>query len=38
MKISANQAGEYFTVTPGQMLAFNSTSTSTGFLSITEMA
>ncbi len=38
MKIAANQAGEYFAVTPGQMVAFNSTSTSTGYLSITEMS
>src|SRR5215467_9963838 len=38
MKIAANVVGEYFTVTGGQMAAFNSTSTSTGFCSITEMA
>jgi len=37
LKISANVGGEYFAVTPGQMCAFNSTSTSTGFCSITEM-
>jgi hypothetical protein len=29
---------EYFTVTPGQVLNFISTSTSTGYVSITEMA
>jgi hypothetical protein len=38
MKISANVAGEYFAVTPGQMAAFISTSTSSGNVSITEMA
>jgi hypothetical protein len=38
MKIVANGSAEYFTVTPGQMCAFNSTSTSTGFCSVTEMA
>jgi hypothetical protein len=37
-KISANVDAEYFTTTPGQLAAFNSTSTSTGFISITEMA
>jgi hypothetical protein len=38
MKISANVEGEYFAVSPSQMCAFNSTSTSTGMVSITEMA
>ena len=38
LKISANVGGEYFAVSPGQMCAFNSTSTSTGFVSICEMA
>jgi hypothetical protein len=38
LKISANASGEYFAVTPGQMCAFNSTSTSTGLISITECA
>jgi hypothetical protein len=38
LKISANVEGESFTVTPGQIAAFNSTSTSTGFVSIAEMA
>jgi hypothetical protein len=37
-KISANVAGEYFAVTGGQMAAINSTSTSTFFVSIVEMA
>ena len=30
MKIAPNVNGEYFTTTPGQIAAFNSTSTSTG--------
>ena len=30
--------GEYFTVTPGQLFTFASTSTSSGYVSITEMA
>jgi hypothetical protein len=30
--------GKYFTVTPGQCLGFISTSTSTGYVSVTEMA
>lgn len=38
MKISANVAAEYFTVTPGQMAAFISTSTSSGNVSLTECA
>jgi len=38
MKIQGNVDEEYLTVTPGQMCAFNSTSTSTGMVSITEMA
>jgi hypothetical protein len=38
LKINPNVEGEYFTVTPGQLAAFNSTSTSTGFVSVTEMA
>ena len=37
-KIAANVDAEFWTVTPGQLAAFNSTSTSTGFISITEMA
>jgi hypothetical protein len=37
LKVSANVAAEYFTVTPGQMCAFISTSTSTGNISISEM-
>src|SRR6476660_9167268 len=37
MKIAANVQGEYFTVSGnGQMCAFNSTSTSTGMVSIVE--
>lgn len=35
--INANAPAEYFTVTPGQSIAFFSTSTSTGYVSITEM-
>ena len=38
MKIAPNVNGEYFTTTPGQIAAFNSTSTSTGYVSVTEMA
>jgi hypothetical protein len=38
MKIAANQVGEYFIVTNGQMAAFNSTSTSSGCVSIAEMS
>ena len=38
MKISPNVEGEYFSCVPGMLAAFNSTSTSTGFVSITEMA
>jgi hypothetical protein len=38
MKINGSVDEEYITVTPGQMCAFNSTSTSTGMVSITEMA
>jgi hypothetical protein len=38
MKISPNVEGEYFTTTPGQIAAFNSTSTSRGYVSVTEMA
>jgi hypothetical protein len=37
LKISANVEGEYFTATPGQLAAFNSTSTSTGYVSICEV-
>ena len=37
-KIAPNVDAEFWTVTPGQLAAFNSTSTSTGFVSITEMA
>jgi len=36
--ISANVTGEYFAVTPGQWAAFLSSSTSTGFFSLVEMA
>ena len=35
--ISANVNGEYFAVTPGQTLAFISTSTSSGYFSASEM-
>jgi hypothetical protein len=38
MKIAPNVEGEYFTGTPGQLAAFNSTSTSTGYVSVTEIA
>lgn len=38
MFIAANQAGEYFTVRPGQFMTFASSSTSTGDLSVTEMS
>jgi hypothetical protein len=38
MKINANTDEEYFTVTPSMMAAFNSTSTSTGMVSIVEMS
>lgn len=38
MFIAANQAGEYFTVRPGQFLTFASSSTSTGDMSVTEMS
>jgi hypothetical protein len=38
-KINANTDGApFWTVSPSQMCAFNSTSTSTGMISITEMA
>jgi hypothetical protein len=37
-KIAANVDAEFWTCTPGQIAAFNSTSTSTGFVSVTEMA
>jgi hypothetical protein len=36
MKIQAN-VDEYFSVNPGQAVAFNSTSTSSGFCSVAEM-
>jgi hypothetical protein len=36
--IAANQVGEYFAVTPGQVLNFISTSTSTGYVSLTEVS
>jgi hypothetical protein len=36
LKINANTDEEYFTVSPSMMCAFNSTSTSTGMISITE--
>ena len=38
MKIQGGVDEEYITVSPSQMCAFNSTSTSTGMVSITEMA
>jgi hypothetical protein len=38
MKLNSNTDEEYFSVTPGQMCAFNSTSTSSGNISICEMA
>ena len=38
MKIAPNVNREYFTTAPGQIAAFNSTSTSTGCVSVTEMA
>lgn len=37
-KINAGTDEEFWTVTPGQMCAFNSTSTSSGCVSVTEMA
>jgi len=37
-KINANTDEEFWSVSPSQMCAFNSTSTSTGMVSITEMA
>ena len=37
MKINANTDEEYITVSPSQMCAFNSTSTSSGMVSIVEM-
>jgi hypothetical protein len=36
--VPANAPPEYFTVAPGQTFAFLSTSTSSGYISITEMA
>jgi hypothetical protein len=35
--IAANAVGEYFAVSPGQVLNLISTSTSTGYVSIAEM-
>jgi len=35
--IGANLAGEYITVSPSLLFAFSSTSTSSGFVSVTEM-
>jgi hypothetical protein len=35
--VAANNFPEYFTITPGQIVAANSTSTTTGLISITEM-
>jgi hypothetical protein len=35
--VAANNFPEYFTVNPGQIAAINSTSTSSGFVSVTEM-
>ena len=37
MFIAANNFPEYFTVSPGQIVAVSSTTTSTGVISITEM-
>lgn len=37
LKIAPAVDGEYFTVTSGQVAAFNSTSTSTGYVSICEV-
>jgi hypothetical protein len=34
---ASTTTGEYFTVTPGQLLTFFSTGTTTGYVSITEM-
>jgi hypothetical protein len=36
--VPANAPPEYFAVTPGQVLNFISTSTSTGYVSLTEMS
>jgi hypothetical protein len=38
VEIFPNLRGEYFAVTPGQVLAFSSTSTSSGSVLITEMS
>jgi hypothetical protein len=38
MRIAANTEPEYFSVSPSQMIAFISTSSSSGNISITEMA
>jgi hypothetical protein len=38
VEIFPNLVGEYFTVTPGQVLAFSSSSTSSGSVLITEVA
>jgi len=39
MSLPASQVGgEYFIVTPGQLFTFASTSTSSGYVSVTEMA
>ena len=35
--VAANNFPEYFTTNPGQILAINSTSTSSGVISVTEM-
>jgi hypothetical protein len=37
-EIFPNLRGEYFTVTPGQLISFSSTSTSSGSVLISEMA
>jgi hypothetical protein len=37
MKINGGVDEEYFSVNPGQAVAFNSTSTSSGMISVTEM-
>ena len=36
--VAANNFPEYFTISPGQVVCVNSTSTTTGIISITEMS
>ena len=38
VEVAASQEGEYFTTTPGQVISFSSTSTSSGSVLISEMA